>query len=353
VVDGLARTLGRGGHDIDLVTMGFRGLPSSERLPGVEVRRLWPLRLRQSVCSAAEMVPHLAAASAAAARLAKRRRYALTHAHFIYPDGVVAYLLKRATGLEYIVTAHGSDVPGYNPDRFALLHRLGLPLWRRITSEARYIVCPSETLARLVTASNGSARVTVVPNGIDTSRFTPEQKKRGRVLIVTRMFPRKGVQHVLDALAQRPVPVELHIVGDGPYLPALKERALSVGVDAEFHGALENGSPELRHLYATSQVFVLPSESENFPVVLLEAMSAGCAIITTRDTGCAEVVGDAALLVPPRDPNAIAEALSRLVEDPGLSAALSCAARTRLVARFGWDSVAAQYLRLYEEVQSG
>jgi glycosyltransferase involved in cell wall biosynthesis len=230
---------------------------------------------------------------------------------------------------------------------------LGLPLWRRITSEARYIVCPSETLARLVTASNGSARVTVVPNGIDTSRFTPEQKKRGRVLIVTRMFPRKGVQHVLDALAQRPVPVELHIVGDGPYLPALKERALSVGVDAEFHGALENGSPELRHLYATSQVFVLPSESENFPVVLLEAMSAGCAIITTRDTGCAEVVGDAALLVPPRDPNAIAEALSRLVEDPGLSAALSCAARTRLVARFGWDSVAAQYLRLYEEVQSG
>jgi glycosyltransferase involved in cell wall biosynthesis len=353
VVDGLARTLGAAGHEIDLVTMGFRGLPSSERLPGVEVQRLLPLRLRQSVCSAAEMVPYLMTATAAATRLAKRHRYALIHAHFIYPDGVVAHLVKRATGLEYVITAHGSDVPGYNPDRFALLHRMGLPLWRRITSEARYIVCPSETLARLVSASNGGARVAVVPNGIDTTRFTPEQKVPGRVLVVTRMFPRKGVQHVLDAVARMRGTVDLHVVGDGPYLTALKEHARSVGVDPRFHGALENGSPELKHLYATSQVFVLPSESENFPVVLLEAMSAGCAIVTTRDTGCAEVVGDAGLLVPARDVRAIAEALDRLVADPGLSAALSCAARTRLVARFGWESVAEQYLRLYREVQAG
>jgi glycosyltransferase involved in cell wall biosynthesis len=95
-------------------------------------------------------------------------------------------------------------------------------------------------------------------------------------------------------------------------------------------------------------IFVLPSESENFPIVLLEAMAAGLAIITTRGTGCAEVVGEAALLVPPKDVAALRAALCRLLCEPALRAALGAAARRRLTENFGWPVVAREHVALYQ-----
>jgi glycosyltransferase involved in cell wall biosynthesis len=352
VVDGLTRALASAGHETHVVTMGFRSLPAAESRAGVRVHRQRGVRMRQNVCSAPEMLPYVAAAGVAAARLARSGDYAVNHTHFIYPDGIVAYALRRAMGLKYIVTAHGSDVPGYNPDRFRGLHALSGPLWRRITSAAEFVVCPSATLAELVLAANPHVRVRIIPNGIDPDVFRPGRKVRGRTLVCTRMFPRKGVQYFLEALALARLPLDVHVVGDGPHLPVLRQRARSLGVSVEFHGALEHGSDVLKELYATSEVFVLTSEAENFPVALLEAMSAGCAIVTTRGTGCEEVVGEAALLVPPRDAPALAAALEQLTRDPALAGALSCAARARLVGRFSWMSVAEQYRRLYDEVQA-
>ncbi|HSE83428.1 MAG TPA: glycosyltransferase family 4 protein, partial [Thermodesulfobacteriota bacterium] len=83
-------------------------------------------------------------------------------------------------------------------------------------------------------------------------------------------------------------------------------------------------------------------------IVLLEAMAAGMAIITTRDTGCAEVVGDAALLVETRNPAAIKQALDRLINNPDLCNELGQAARKRLENNFNWTAVARQYTNLYE-----
>ena len=133
-----------------------------------------------------------------------------------------------------------------------------------------------------------------------------------------------------------------------------KEEAISVEgavsellPNAMFLVRLDNGSDEMTELYERSGIFVLPSESENFPVVLLEAMAAGLAIVTTGGTGCAEVVGDAALLVPPKDVGALREALQRLICNPGLRASLGAAARRRLVDNFGWPVIAQQYVALY------
>ena len=134
-------------------------------------------------------------------------------------------------------------------------------------------------------------------------RFRSDRAKESAILVVTRMLPRKGVQHFLDAL--RGVDLggyEVNIVGDGPYLPTLKEMAREHDVDVHFHGWIDNESPELEDLYKKSSIFVFVSEAENFPIVLLEAMSSGLAIISVNDTGCPEVLGESAFLVPPRDP---------------------------------------------------
>ena len=304
------------------------------------------------MCTMPEAASYVAAALPTIWRLLARRRYDLVHAHFIFPSGLLAGIVHSARGLPYVITAHGSDVPGHNPHRFSVAHRMLSPLWHALARGASRVVCPSERLQALVTQHNHEVQTTVIPNGIDLQPSRPTNgAKQSRILIVARMIEGKGVQHVLTAFNGYSKRVELHIVGDGPYLPALQEIARAHGVQATFWGWLDNQSPELRHLYQTSSIFVLPSEAENFPIVLLEAMAAGLAIITSEGTGCAEVVGEAALLVPPGDPRAIKDALHRLLSDPGLCNRLTEAGRQRVEDHFSWKTIAGRYADIYRTPQ--
>jgi glycosyltransferase involved in cell wall biosynthesis len=281
-------------------------------------------------------------------KLVKRNHYNINHTHFILPDGLVSLIIKKITWLPYIITAHGSDVPGYNPDRFKLGHRLFSPFWKKVIQNSEQIICLSESLKSLVLKHGIETKITVVPNGLDTNKFQPDGNKQRRILIVSRMFERKGLQYFLKALDGLDFEHEVNIVGDGPYLRALQQMADDLKIKVRFWGWLENTSLELKRLYETSSIFVFPSESENFPIVLLEAMAAGMAIITTKGTGCAEVVGDTALLVESRNPAAIREALNRLIPDPDLCKGLGQAARRRLENNFSWTAIAERYADLYE-----
>jgi glycosyltransferase involved in cell wall biosynthesis len=347
VVSGLTRELARHGHAIDLVTMGFRGLPSREEWEGIRIHRVPCVRRSPTVCHTHEMLTYLVAALPVALRLARRNRYDVNHTHFILPDGLLALALKRLIGLPYVVTAHGSDVPGYNPDRFQLQHRLVGPVWQSVVRNAEEIICPSRSLQDLLLQRHEKAPVVLIPNGMTPSEVKPMEPREPRILVVSRLFERKGVQHLLHALEGVDLGLEVHVAGDGPYRPDLEALAARLRLPIRFHGWLENESPELQELYASSRIFVLPSVAENFPVVLLEAMSAGNAIVTTEGTGCAEVVGDAALLVPPGDPVALREALRRLAADPDLCAALGRRAQERVASRFSWSAVAERYAEAY------
>src|SRR3569833_1443246 len=349
VVTGSARRLPARGHRVDVVTMRYRGLSSRDVVAGGNVSRIPGMRVRLSTCSFVEMIPFVLLAPWRIIRLARGGNYRFSHVHFIYPDGVVAWLTKRFTGLPYIITAHGSDVPGYNPNRFRLLHVLLKPIWRRITKEADLIICPSVAIESLIKTSNPNARTEIIPNGIDLEKFHPQPKVPKRLLVVTRMFERKGVQFLLEALKglRGGEELDVHIVGDGPYLDTLKAQAANLGVRAKIYGHVDNDSAELRNLYETASLFVFTSESENFPNEQHEAMASGAASITTSGTGCAEVVGDAAVLVPPRDAEALRASLEKLNADPELGKRLSSAARERVVKSFGWERVIELHLEVY------
>jgi glycosyltransferase involved in cell wall biosynthesis len=347
VVAGLSRELVASGHEVDLVTMGFQSHPRQEVVDGVRVYRVPCLRKAKHNCSAPEAFSYVAGAMPTIHRLLSSHRYDVVHAHFILPDGLLAWQIKRYTGLPFVVTAHGSDVPGYNPHRLQTAHQLLRPVWKAVVEGANRVVCPSEILERLVLERRPSPRKTIViPNGLEVGEYTP-RAHNSRILTVTRMLERKGVQYVLDALADSPVAAEVHIVGDGPYLPELRRKAEALRSPARFWGWLDNRSPQLREIYESAGIFVFPSEAENFPIVLLEAMAAGLAIITTEGTGCAEVVGDAGILVPIRDSRAIGRALERLVNDPELRRSLGAAARRRVEENFTWSAVARRYVEEY------
>jgi glycosyltransferase involved in cell wall biosynthesis len=277
----------------------------------------------------------------------RARRYDLIHTHFFLPSGVVAYALHQMTGVPYVVTAHGSDVPGYNPDRFRGTHRILAPAWQRIASSARAITCPSRWLADLIAeVARDTLPIHIIPNGISQEWITPEEKQPD-ILVVSRLFERKGVQFLLQALQQGPLNHVVHIVGDGPYRPRLEKLARDVPDRVVFHGWLENHSPELKRLYASASVFVFPSLAENFPISLLEAMLAGDAIVASDLPACHEVLGDAALYARAGDVESLRKQLLGLVKDSELRDRYASLARRRVLEDFVWPRIGTQYHELF------
>ncbi len=353
VVHGLSSELVRSGHQVDVITMGFGGLPPREDVEGIGVHRVRCLRRRRDHCTVPEAASYFPGAVRLARRLLARTRYDVLHAHFILPDGLIAWLASRMGTRPFLITAHGSDVPGYNPHRLKLAHALMASVWRRVVRDAARVVCPSQSLQALVLQRTRQARLTWIPNGIGADRFRADGKKAPRILAVTRMVERKGIQYLLEALKAPGLDFEVDLVGDGPYLPALRQAAEGLSGRVRFWGWLENRSPEFQRLFEGASIFVLPSEAENFPIVLLEAMSAGLAIITTSGTGCAEVVGNTGILVEPRNAAMLREALVALHRDPARCRALGQAARKRLEEHFSWSAIAERYREVYASLVAG
>jgi glycosyltransferase involved in cell wall biosynthesis len=349
VVDGLSRELVRQGHEVDVVTTRFRGGPASEVVEGVNIHRVNCVRLKEHFSTLPEAALYVAASMGKIRDLVSRRSYDVNHPHFIFPDGFNARRIKDASGLPYVITAHGSDVPGYNPHRVRLLHHLLSPLWRTITREASALVCPSRSLQALVAERDPALRTSLIPYGFDVGRYRNDSRRERRILVVTRMLRRKGIQFLLQAAKQLPLRHEIHLVGDGPYLPTLRKLAVQAQLPVTFHGWLDNRSTELTRLFETSEIFVLPSERENFPVALMEAMDAGLAIVTTCGTGCEEVVGDTGVLVEPRDAVGLRAGLESLLKEPERIRRLGIAARDRIASEFAWPVIARRYVDLYAE----
>jgi glycosyltransferase involved in cell wall biosynthesis len=345
----LARELAQKGDDVDLITMGFPGLSRREGNGRLRIQRAPSYRKDLRSCRVPEAASYLMGAIPVIAKLLRRRRYHIVHSHFILPDGLLGFWTHLATGVPFILTAHGTDVPTHNPYRVRGLHFFLHPIWRLLTLKASVVVTPSHYLQARVLHANRRAQTAVIANGFDPQRFSPAGAKRRRILVVARMVEFKGLQFLLQALWGLDIDYEMVLVGEGPYRHALEECARKVAIPVRFTGWLDNESDELKALYETSNIFVLPSATENCPLVLLEAMAAGLAIITTRDTGGAELVGDAALLVRPRDPHSIRAALLELVRHPELIASLGKAARTRLERTFSWPAVSDRYREVYAQ----
>ncbi|MHC4942280.1 MAG: glycosyltransferase family 4 protein [Planctomycetota bacterium] len=337
------------GHHVDIVTMGFKGLPKFEVIDGINIYRVPCLRARKDICRTYEMVSYAIKALPLTVRLVRKNRYDINHTHFIFPSAFTSYFVKKFTKLPYVVTSHGSDVQGYNPDRFKLEHKLFKPLWRLLAQGAERITSPSESLKQLILSHGVTRPIDVIPNAVAVDQIHPNSKKR-IVLMVSRLLPRKGFQYVLEALAGIDTDFKAIVVGEGPYADTLKALARDKGLDVRFPGWMEKDSPELMELFESASIFALPSEMENFSIALAEAMAAGSAIITSNTGGCPEVVGDAALLVEPRNTSDIKEKLQRLIEDEGLREELGTRARKRVEEHFTWPVVSRRYEACFKEV---
>lgn len=203
-------------------------------------------------------------------------------------------------------------------------------------------------------------RIVTIPNGIDLKEFPPRGPRPpvgvgARILFVGRIYPeQKGLETLVRAMARLPsgLGVRLRMVGeDWGGAVRVKElaRALGIADRIELPGPVPRDV--LRREYARADLFVLPSLFEPFGIVLLEAMAAGLPIIASRVGGIPEVVeeGRNALLVPPGDVDALAEAMRRLIADESLARRFSAASYDR-VGRFSWEHLVGRFVDLFEEL---
>jgi glycosyltransferase involved in cell wall biosynthesis len=357
VASALNAQLAANGHTVEVVTSGMKGLLASEFSEGVWIHRAPCWRRHRHYTTAPELATTLLPAFLRANALIRRQMPDVIHAHFALPSGLVARALSARHGIPYVLTAHGSDIPGYNPDRFDLLHRALKPVWRSVMHGAAAVLSPSQFLASLI-RTHSDVPVQVIANGYNSDAASANgdgasyeanlpRPKRNLILVVARLFPRKGVQHFIDSVAALGEDWEMVVAGDGPYLPELRTRASNANAHIRFAGFV--AKPELRTLYEEARILVFPSIRENFPMVLLEGMDAGCAVITTDAEGCAEVVGNAGVVIEKGKPAPLRAALVDLMNDPQRCEALGALAMAR-AERFRWPRIAGHYERVFDAV---
>lgn len=338
------------GHSVDVVTMRFRGLPAFEQREGFGIYRTPGLRSRPDVSGIPELATYCLPAFVKALQLARRNRYDVIHCHFLMPGALMAYPLARFTGLPLLVTCHGSDVPGFNPDRFVLTHRVITPFWRMLVRRINYLSVPGTVLKQLILRQEPSASVQVIPNGVNTQRFRPEEKKR-RILLCCRLVKRKGVQYVLEALNGFDPTWEIHVAGDGPYLSELRRIASTLGRPVKFLGWLKKEDSQLEILFNESAVFISVSNAESFGLTVAEAMAAGCAVIASDIPAHRELLHDAGIYVQPEDATAIKRALEKVTKDDSFRRTLQASARDRVERHFSWNAVIEQYTECYRKIR--
>ena len=217
--------------------------------------------------------------------------------------------------------------------------------WQRFYPRGRFFVVTNPFVPGEEWAADGAA-----------GRCREETRHVPAVLFVGRLMRPKGVFELVEAMASvvRDTPCRLVMVGEGPDEKALRDRVTALALEDQitFTGYLRGN--DLVEAYRGADVFVLPSWSEGFPTVLAEAMQAGLPIVTTRIRGAADHLteGTHGLLVPPRDPAALASALTRLLRDAGRRAAMSTANREK-VRSFAPEVVARHYLDVLRAVTAG
>lgn len=282
----------------------------------------------------------------------------ITHLQAPYPVGEVAQWLA-GPGRPYVISLQA--------DVTRLAQRLIMaaygPLYRRILRRAARLLVATPNFAGTSPYLQGlTERVAIVPLGVDLARFTPpgpaQTARPPTLLFVGQLRHYKGVEVLLATLPGLPGAPQLLIAGDGPQRAAWEQQAAALGLADRVRFLGNVPDADLPAVYQRADIFVLPSTSraESFGLVLVEAMASGLPCVTTEiGTGTSFVVQDRVTgrVVPPRDPAALAQALSQLLLDAPARRRLGAAGRARALAEFTVERMADRVEALYAEVLAG
>jgi glycosyltransferase involved in cell wall biosynthesis len=286
----------------------------------------------------------------ALARLEREWPIDLIHAHYALPTGRAARGWAETHGKPLVVSVHGGDVHGPLYAGAPARAKIG-----EVLRGAAAVLCNSAETLRLADAlSGGGMHGRVVRLGARAPDAVEPRYEEPTVCTLGHVIARKRHEDVLQAMAlaaQRVPGLRWVVVGDGPERRRLERLAREAGVQAEWLGQLDHD--EALRILARCHVMALPSVDEAFGVAYIESLACGVPAIGCRGEGGPEEIaatGDGLLLVPPRDPGALAEQIAALVSDASKHEALVAAARQTATEHFSWDACGQATVTAYREV---
>jgi alpha-maltose-1-phosphate synthase len=299
----------------------------------------------------------------------------LVHSHTWYAN-LGGHLAAMLYGIPHVMTMHSLEaLRPWKAEQLGGGYRLSTWCERVSADSAAAVVAVSDGMrADIMTAypEISAERIRVIRNGIDTTEYHPDPAtdvlerydidlRRPYVIFVGRITRQKGVPVLLRAASGLDPRAQLVLCAGQADTAELEAEVTGLveGLRASRSGVvwIPEMLPkrEVIQLLTHATVFAIPSIYEPLGIVNLEAMACGTAVVGSRTGGIPEVVadGETGLLVPPAEPEPLAEALNALIRDPDRATAMGQAGRKRAVAEFGWAAIAAQTAALYAELVTG
>ncbi len=341
-------------HQVTVLTSQLKGTMPEENIEGMRVIRLPTTILEWTPHPIPPPIPLIKGLPETVKCFASEADLVHIHNRFIF--GPKYGEIVKSSGKKLCLTLHNarpigidlvSDLSGqFYDDLFGT----------RLMRQCDGIIGVSKNALETTIPQDYTGKTTVIYNGVDSKKFSPkkssewkEKINRNKKIVMTnaRLVPQKGVKYLIEAMKK--VNARLVIFGRGVLKQELEKQAERINADVLFISECISDE-SLVDLYAAADVFVLPSLFEPCPLVLLEAMACGKAIVATKVGGNLELIKDrkSGLLVPPADSNAIANAVNELLSNEKLAKKLSTAARKSAVEKFTWEKTAKQVEEFYK-----
>ena len=257
----------------------------------------------------------------------------IIHGHYLFPAGAAACEVGSKHNIKTYVTAHGSDMfEMYKKQSFMR------PFIKKVLKRSDVVFAVSNALKQEILSTNVSgikAKTRLYWNSVDINKFSKDNKNllenHGKpiVLFVGNIIKRKNVNLILEAKKQSDVDYEVVIVGDGPLLNDLKNKVEKENIpDVRFLGSRN----DVENIIPGCDVLVLPSFSESFGLVLIEALACEKPVIGSNVGGISEIItDDVGLLIDPNDSSTLASAIDKIIGDDEFRQNLASNARKRAI----------------------
>jgi len=369
----LSRRLASKGHEVVVITRGFKDLPSREEMDGFHVERYknpapesWkyhPIAEARVPWYGKYLVLSLDLAYSAKYlhRLVMEEKLDLLHASFIVPSGVSGAIVKSSTRIPLVITVHG------NADFYEVPKTL-YPMLRYAAGKADRLIAVGDELKRNLLGELGDLDIRVIPNGVDIERYRPERAVRNEtrrkhgipigspvLLSVSRLVERKNIDLVLRAVphvVKRMPSFKFLIVGEGPEHQRLRQLTHQLGIEnaVTFMGFVSE--EEKTRIYLASDAFIQLSSREGLSISLLESKAAGLPAIVSDSKGTREPVREnesGRIVSRPEVTAELAEKILNLLSDSRARRRLGKNARREAEENYSLEAMTRQYIEVYRE----
>jgi glycosyltransferase involved in cell wall biosynthesis len=357
VAEDICNGLVKRGHEVKVLTAHYGELPRLETRGGVGVIRVPSARRYPYKAGLLPMMGYIIAGFLPTLRLVREWRPDVIHVHFAVPSGALAWSVSRLMRIPYILTAHLGDVPGGVPEKTDTWFKWIFPFTHPIWNSAASVLAVSDYTRRLA-KSKYAVDVNVIPNGINLETLNPKSLQAGsppRIMFAGRFVLQKNpVQVVRTLAALRDIPWNCVMVGDGPLRQTVEDEIRNLGISNRFTLTGWITPDEVINWFAKSDILFMPSLSEGLPVVGVQALGMGLAIVAGRVGGFIDLVEpgqNGHLMDKEEDDNGV-EILRRLLTHPDLLTSYKKASR-QIARRFDIQNIVQDYEKVLLKVLDG